>query len=164
MFSVINIVIWRHLPVSLYINPFLPKEPFLYPLKTSENRKVFWCFQEVEKGGIGNEWVKSEHSKILRENPVKHLRWIFLWKNVNGFQLVILAKKLHFKCLIGFWIRPWDGIEKFYILIVFTEFCWKSDFPQKYVTKAWRWIAAFKNSRSNWITCRKVNTTTFSLW
>ena len=42
---------WKHL------NPFLPNTPFLYPLKTSENRMVFWCFQGVEKRCIGNEWV-----------------------------------------------------------------------------------------------------------
>ena len=24
-----------------FLNPFVPKAPFLYPLKTSENRKVF---------------------------------------------------------------------------------------------------------------------------
>ena len=29
----------------------------MYPLKTSENYKVFWCFQEVEKECIGNNWV-----------------------------------------------------------------------------------------------------------
>ena len=40
------------------INPFVPNALFLYPLKTSENRKVFWCFQGVEKGCIGNKWVK----------------------------------------------------------------------------------------------------------
>ena len=39
------------------VNPFVVNAPFLYPLKTSENRKVF-CFQRVEKGFIGNEWVK----------------------------------------------------------------------------------------------------------
>ena len=27
--------------------------PFSTPLKASENRKVFWCFQGVEKGYIG---------------------------------------------------------------------------------------------------------------
>ena len=42
-----------------WVNPFVPNPPFLYPLKTSENRKVFWCFQGVEKGCIGNEWVKQ---------------------------------------------------------------------------------------------------------
>ena len=25
------------------VNPFVPNAPFLYPLKTPENRKVFWC-------------------------------------------------------------------------------------------------------------------------
>ena len=46
------------------VNPFVPNAPFLYPLNTSENRKVFSCFQGVEKGYIGNEWVqwiKWEH-------------------------------------------------------------------------------------------------------
>ena len=43
----------------LFVNPFVPNAPFLYPLKTSENRKVFWCFQGVEKGCIENEWVKA---------------------------------------------------------------------------------------------------------
>ena len=39
-------------------NLFVPNAPFLYPLKMSENRKVFGCFQGVEKGCIGNECVK----------------------------------------------------------------------------------------------------------
>ena len=42
----------------LHTNPFVPNAPFLYPLKTSENLKVFWCFQGVEKRCIGNKWVK----------------------------------------------------------------------------------------------------------
>ena len=42
----------------LQTNPFVPNAPFLYPLKTSENLKVFWCFQGVEKRCIGNKWVK----------------------------------------------------------------------------------------------------------
>ena len=39
-----------------FINPFVPNAPFLYLLKTSENR-----FQEVESGCTGNEWVNSCH-------------------------------------------------------------------------------------------------------
>ena len=31
------------------LNPIVPNAPFLYPLKTSENFKVFFCFQGVEK-------------------------------------------------------------------------------------------------------------------
>ena len=42
---------------SKLINPFVPSAPFFYPLKTSENRKVSWRFQGVEKGCIGNKWV-----------------------------------------------------------------------------------------------------------
>ena len=40
------------------INPFVPNALFLYPLKT-ENFKIFWCFQGVEKACIGNKWVKT---------------------------------------------------------------------------------------------------------
>ena len=39
------------------INPFVPNAPFLYPVKTLENLTVFWCFQGVQEGCIGNEWV-----------------------------------------------------------------------------------------------------------
>ena len=49
--------------IPLYIstlNPFVPNAPFLHPLKTSEILTVFWCFQEVEKGSIWNEWVKDK--------------------------------------------------------------------------------------------------------
>ena len=41
------------------INPFISNAPFLYLMKTSENLTVFWCFQGVEKGCIGNEWIKD---------------------------------------------------------------------------------------------------------
>ena len=37
-----------------FFNPFVPNAPFLYLLKTSENRK------EVEKGCIGNKWVNFD--------------------------------------------------------------------------------------------------------
>ena len=40
------------------LNPFVPNVLFLYPLKTTENCKDFLCFQGVEKGCIGNKWVK----------------------------------------------------------------------------------------------------------
>ena len=28
-------------------------------MKILENRKVFWCFQGVEKDGIGSEWIND---------------------------------------------------------------------------------------------------------
>ena len=42
------------------VNPFVPNAPFLYLLRTSENVTVFWCFQGVEKGCIGIEWIKKK--------------------------------------------------------------------------------------------------------
>ena len=34
--------------LNALINPFIPNAPFLYPLKTPENRKVFSCDQWVQ--------------------------------------------------------------------------------------------------------------------
>ena len=48
-----------------YINPFVPNATFLYPLKTLENRKVFWCFQGVEKACTRNEWVQPNHNGMM---------------------------------------------------------------------------------------------------
>ena len=45
-------------------NAFVPNAPFLYPLKISENLTVFWYFQGVGKGCIGNEWVKTKLSSL----------------------------------------------------------------------------------------------------
>ena len=38
-------------------SPFVPNTLFLYPLNTSENLRVFWCFQGVGKRCNGNKWV-----------------------------------------------------------------------------------------------------------
>ena len=57
---------WEILAAILYretfwtpidLNPFFPNAPFLYSLKKSENLTIFWCFQGVEEGIIGNKWV-----------------------------------------------------------------------------------------------------------
>ena len=40
------------------VDSFVPSAPFLYPLKTSENR--------VEKECIGNKWVKRGHNAFLK--------------------------------------------------------------------------------------------------
>ena len=47
------------IPMLHVFNPFVPNASFLYPLKTSENITVFWCFQWVQKRCIGNKCVKS---------------------------------------------------------------------------------------------------------
>ena len=36
-------------PEKVNVNPFAPNPPFLWPLKTSENRKVFCFFQGVRQ-------------------------------------------------------------------------------------------------------------------
>ena len=48
------------------INPFVPNAPFFYPLKTSENRKVFLYFQEIEKGCIVNKLVNKSSPKFKK--------------------------------------------------------------------------------------------------
>ena len=44
--------------IQIWVKSFVPNVSFLYSLKPSENLKVFWCFQGVEKGYIGNKWVE----------------------------------------------------------------------------------------------------------
>ena len=51
------------------INPFVPNAPFLYALKTSENRKIFWCFQEVEKSALGTNGLKYEYRLDSYNSP-----------------------------------------------------------------------------------------------
>ena len=71
-----------------WVNPLVPNAPFLYPLKTSENLSVFWCFQGVKKGCIGKEWVKETQARrnewhqslcmyTFRLGETKVIAWIF---------------------------------------------------------------------------------------
>ena len=54
-----KVFLWKILhQYETLFKPFVTNATFLYPLKTSENLKVFSCFKEVEKGCTGNEWVK----------------------------------------------------------------------------------------------------------
>ena len=52
-----TIFLWTFL---IIIEPICSQCTFLYSLKTSENLKVFWCFQKVEKGCIGNKWFNLD--------------------------------------------------------------------------------------------------------
>ena len=51
-----NAISWQIFELK-FLNPFVPKAPFRHPLETSENRKIFWCFQGVDKGSIGKKRV-----------------------------------------------------------------------------------------------------------
>ena len=53
--------------------------PFSTPLKTSENRKAVWCFQEVEKACIGNKWVQPNLHIFILENHDRETNVRF-WK------------------------------------------------------------------------------------
>ena len=73
--------------IALYylnINPVVPNAPFLYPLKASENCKVFWCFYEVEKGGIGNEWIKDVTKMKKLQNQHMSKDKYRKWNNLSA--------------------------------------------------------------------------------
>ena len=48
---------------SNLLNIFVPNAPFFYPLKTSENLKVFLCFRGVEEACMWSEWVNTVSSR-----------------------------------------------------------------------------------------------------
>ena len=56
--AIISFITLAFLRNHRYINSLVPNSPFLYPLKHRKTLTVFWCFQGIEKGCIGNEWVK----------------------------------------------------------------------------------------------------------
>ena len=61
------------------LNHLFSMHPFSNPLKTSENRKVFWCLQRVEKGCIGNEWVKKRNLATIPNNSKDSMSTIHLF-------------------------------------------------------------------------------------
>ena len=66
-------------PNSVRFNPLQPSVPsvaYLYPLKTSENPRVFRCFQGVYISNTGQSWVKEDFNKINWTN-------LFSDKNVD---------------------------------------------------------------------------------
>ena len=75
------------------LNSFVPNAPFLYPLKTSEKWKVFYCFQGVEKWCIGKKWVnfhvlKFEKKKLYLQ---KHFfEVLYLFKTTTFYFFLIL--------------------------------------------------------------------------
>ena len=71
-----------------FLNPFFLSAPFLYPLKTSQNPKVFWCFLGVEKGSTGNKWVNPEFKSWAINVSLKHVNMIYCSHYVflEGFQ------------------------------------------------------------------------------
>ena len=56
-----------------FLNLFISNVTFLYPLKTSENDTVFWCFQGMKKCNIVN---KCSPFKRQSDKIVKHTQTI----------------------------------------------------------------------------------------
>ena len=81
-------------PIYSYIDPFVSNAPFLYPLKILGNCKVFWCFQWVERGCIGIQWVNIfqvsgqfsisiSPSEKTSENLWFGIKWVqFLYRKI----------------------------------------------------------------------------------
>ena len=66
----VNHKIFRPFRINIPLNPFVLNAPFLYPLKTSENRNVFWYFQGVKKGCIGTNgliWAFFSKKKLCKQ-------------------------------------------------------------------------------------------------
>ena len=69
------------LKIRFSFNTIVPNAHFLSPWK--QNRKVFWCFQGVDKGYIGKEWVNYvtvflifihlDLMKLKRQNTTKQV-------------------------------------------------------------------------------------------
>ena len=71
---------------TTWLNPFVSNVPFLYPLKTTENRKIFWCFQLVRKGCIENKWVNlTLFGSFFRDPSSSTKLTITLWFLSLGF-------------------------------------------------------------------------------
>ena len=72
----------------------------LIPLETPENQKVFWCFQEDEKGILGRKGLRLTSSKLETLVGGSHWyqsKWIRFKKTYASFQLfhkINLPKKV----------------------------------------------------------------------
>ena len=90
-------------------NPLQPSVAFLYPLKTSENLNVFWCFR-------GYRTAKPDCNGLNSLNHVKYFFAIVLFREklpLLSHQLVLLKHLKLFRKLqnrnntfhIAYWIR-----------------------------------------------------------
>ena len=73
--------------VSSRFYPIFPNTLFLYHLKTSENLKVFWWFQGVEKRSIGNRWINTGKC----QKQYEHSRGKSYLHNIN--EIIQIQKK-----------------------------------------------------------------------
>ena len=92
-------------------NTFVPNPPFLYPLKISESRKIFWYCQGVEKGGIGNEWVKQNWSWVEKSVAYKKActtMKVLSWSNLEITPQTSYSYGKVYSVIFGTNISNWD--------------------------------------------------------
>ena len=90
------LVIWRHLQCN-FSEIFKRRHIILKPWR--KWRYLISCLLWCRKTLL----VQFEHRRI--ENHFKHLRWSVFAQTVNTLKLLTgYAKKLHLRCLKGFWI------------------------------------------------------------
>ena len=116
----------------LLFNPFVSNAPLLYPLKTSENLTLFWCFHGIEKGCIGNKWVKVKSSTIAK------------------FLLYSVSDTERFRFIYHFCINA--SLEEVLKLAVERRWCGMNCFLQ--------WLTI--QSGLSWDDCRKFPSSLFS--
>ena len=63
------------------------------PSENIRNRSVFWCFQEVEKGCTGNEWVKKE---FIFNRLVANKNGAAVWKKTQPSSIQLFNHKLYY--------------------------------------------------------------------
>ena len=71
---------------SLILNPFQGTAPILEPLKTPENLLVFWCFQGVWNGNIGQKWVNKSPSR--ESSKLKYVTYFPFLQRPWNLQLI----------------------------------------------------------------------------
>ena len=78
---------------------------FHCPLKTSENRKVFWCFQGVENRCNDNEWVNRRKSfcMLSSERFIALLILPFLISRINFLDISTMVNGV-LDTLKSFWM------------------------------------------------------------
>ena len=98
--------------VLIIYNPFVLNAPFPSPLKTSENRTVFWYFQRVEKGCIENKWVKIFYiiEAVIRFNYQRQLNGTMTWSKIlkKVWQILTFCVKIETNSLLLTIIFQWS--------------------------------------------------------
>ena len=95
--SLLFLVFWRHIVNAIFLN--YSKEGRLTSIHVGiRNIPSDVCY-DITK----HYQVQSEHKRT--QNPFKHLRWSVFAQTVNTLKSLIgYAKKLHLRCLKGFWM------------------------------------------------------------